>query len=102
MNKNDNFDPDLVKQFLNEYQDHGMLKWQGFYLSDQTAKLREVEKQQYEKEHRERSHEMSSAVINYVIQKALLKNLTVKIEFNEISREHIIPPCIEGKIKGFL
>lgn len=46
---------------------------------------------------------MSSAVINYVIQKALLKNLTVKIEFNEISREHIIPPpCIEGKIKGFL
>ena len=45
---------------------------------------------------------MSSAVNNYVIQKALLKNLTVKIEFNEISREHIIPPCIEGKIKGFL
>lgn len=101
MNKNDNFDPDLVKQFLNEYQDRGMLKWQGFYLSDQTAKLREVEKQQYETEHRERSREMSSAAINHVIQKALLKNLTVKIELNEISREHIIPPCIEGKINGF-
>lgn len=76
MNKNNNFDPDLVKQFLNEYQDRGMLKWQGFYLSDQTAKLREAENQQYETEHRERSREMSSAAINHVIQKALLKKLT--------------------------
>lgn len=44
MSKKDNFDSDLVKQFLNEYQDRGILKWQGFYLSDQTAKLREAEK----------------------------------------------------------
>ncbi|MBA1392647.1 hypothetical protein EQ500_01950 [Lactobacillus sp. XV13L] len=40
-----NFDPNLVQQFLNEYHDRGMLKWQGFYLSDHTAKLNQCEKQ---------------------------------------------------------
>lgn len=101
MNENYKFDSKIVQQFLNEYQDRGMLKWQGFYLSDQTSKLNKAARQQYETNHRKHSPEMTSEAINHIIQKALLKNLPVRVELNEISQDHIIPPSIEGRIQGF-
>lgn len=101
MNENYKFDSKIVQQFLKEYQDRGMLKWQGFYLSDQTSKLNKAARQQYETNHRQHSPEMTSEAINHVIQKSLLKNLPVKIELNEISQDHIIPPSIKGRIQGF-
>ncbi|MEJ1319580.1 hypothetical protein QY890_01075 [Latilactobacillus sakei] len=44
MNKQE-FDPNLVTQFLNQYQDRGMMKWQGFYLSDHTASLNQADRE---------------------------------------------------------
>lgn len=101
MNENYKFDSKIVQQFLSEYQDRGMLKWQGFYLSDQTSKLNKAARQQYATNHRQHSPEMDSEAINHIIQKALLKNLPVRVEINEISQDHIIPPSIEGRIQGF-
>lgn len=101
MNENYKFDSKIVQQFLSEYQDRGMLKWQGFYLSDQTSKLNKAARQQYETNHRKHSPEMTSEAIHHIIQKALLKNLPVRVELNEISQDHIIPPSIEGRIQGF-
>lgn len=95
------FDSKVVQQFPNEYQNHGMLKWQVFYLSDQTSKLNKSARQQYETEHRQHSKEMTREAINHIIKNALLKNLPVKVELNEIFQDHIISPSIEGKIKGF-
>ena len=96
------FDSKVVQQFPNEYQNHGMLKWQVFYLSDQTSKLNKSARQQYETEHRQHSKEMTREAINHIIKNALLKNLPVKVELNEIFQDHIIPPSIEGKIKVFI
>lgn len=101
MNENYKFDSKIVQQFLSEYQDRGMLKWQGFYLSDQTSKLNKAARQQYATNHRQHSPEMDSEAINHIIQKDLLKNLPVRVEINEISQDHIIPPSIEGRIQGF-
>ena len=101
MNENYKFDSKIVQKFLSEYQDRGMLKWQGFYLSDQTSKLNKAARQQYETNHRQHSPEMTSETINHIIQKALLKNLPMTVELNEISQDHIIPPSIEGRIQGF-
>lgn len=42
---NYDYDPSLVQRFLSEYQDRSMLKWQGFYLSDHTAKLNQDQEQ---------------------------------------------------------
>lgn len=95
------FDSKIVQQFLSEYQDRGMLKWQGFYLSDQTSKLNKAARQQYETNHRQHSPEMDNETINHIVQKTLLKNLHVRVELNEISQDHIIPPSIEGRIQGF-
>ena len=82
MNENYKFDTNLVQQFLKEYQDRGMLKWQGFYLSDQTSKLNKSARQQYETEHRQHSKEMTRKAINHIIKNALLKNLTCLLKLN--------------------
>ncbi|MBA1394127.1 hypothetical protein EQ500_09685 [Lactobacillus sp. XV13L] len=62
MNK-DNFDPRLVQSFLTEYQDQGMLKWQGFYLSDHTSKLDRLKAQDIAIRKRKHSTEMTSTEI---------------------------------------
>ena len=76
------FDSKVVQQFPNEYQNHGMLKWQVFYLSDQTSKLNKSARQQYETEHRQHSKEMTREAINHIIKNALLKNLTCLLKLN--------------------
>lgn len=101
MNKNYKFNPKIVQPFLNEYQDLIMLKWKRFYLNDQNYKLNEETRQQYKTKHRKDYPQMTNNAINNIIKKALLKNLSVKVELNEISQDHIIPPSIEGKIKDF-
>lgn len=56
MNKQE-FDPNLVTQFLNQYQDRGMMKWQGFYLSDHTASLNKVNREDEIKLNRQHSEQ---------------------------------------------
>lgn len=71
---NSNFDPKLVQRFLKEYHDRGMMKWQGFMLSDHTAELNKMERSQTEREQRKHSVEMSVEEISKAIQLAQLKN----------------------------
>ncbi|PKX78967.1 hypothetical protein [Lactiplantibacillus plantarum] len=43
---NQDFDLDTVKHFFeHDYHDRGMMKWQGFYLSDHTAALNQQNQQ---------------------------------------------------------
>ncbi|MBO2720042.1 MULTISPECIES: hypothetical protein [Lactiplantibacillus] len=43
---NQDFDLDTVKHFFeHDYHDRGMMKWQGFYLSDHTAALNQQNRQ---------------------------------------------------------
>ncbi|MEO2793782.1 hypothetical protein [Lactiplantibacillus plantarum] len=43
---NQDFDLDAVKHFFeHDYHDRGMMKWQGFYLSDHTAALNQQKQQ---------------------------------------------------------
>ena len=78
-----------------------MMKWQGFMLSDHTAKLNKKAKAQAEREQRQHSFKMILEQISKTIYLAQMRNLTLKIELNEINKEHIVPPNIEGKIKGY-
>ena len=49
MNKNKkHFDMDVVNNFFeHDYHDRGMVKWQGFYLSDHTAALKKMAKERH-------------------------------------------------------
>ena len=99
---NYNYDPSLVQRFLSEYQDRGMLKWQGFYLSDHTAKLnQDQERAKARLQHQHLSSaQMSEAQITQIINQAVMKHLTVKVEPAIVNSDLIADHCIQGKIMG--
>ena len=98
---NKGFNPNLVTQFFNEYQDRGMLKWQGFYLSDHTVSLDKLDNTHQAQLNRQHSDQMASSEIEAIINQAIVKQLTVRIERNIQDKDGYLPPFIEGKIAGF-
>lgn len=97
----DNFDPNLVTQFLNQYHDRGMMKWQGFYLSDHTASLNKIDQQDAKRLNRKHSEQMTSEEIQTAINIAITKHLPVKIELDFQDKDGYIAPFIAGKIAGY-
>jgi len=98
---NSEFDSHLVQKFLTEYQDRGMLKWQGFYLSDHTSKLNQLQKYDHEIRQRQHSKQMTAKEIAKVIDEAVTKNLEVIIEPAIIDKDLFLTPFIQGKISGY-
>lgn len=68
---NYDYDPSLVQRFLSEYQDRGMLKWQGFYLSNHTAKLNQDQEQA--KARLQHQHLASAQCLRPKLYKSLIK-----------------------------
>lgn len=101
MSKKYEFDTNVVTQFLNQYQDRGMMKWQGFYLSDHTASLQKVDRNDQLKLNRSHSEKMETEEIEQVINTAVVKKLPVKIERNVQDKDGYLAPFIEGKIEGY-
>ena len=99
---NYDYDPSLVQRFLSEYQDRGMLKWLGFYLSDHTAKLNQDQEQAKARQQHQHlaSAQMSEAQITQIINQAVMKHLTVKVEPAIVNSDLIANYCIQGKIMG--
>ncbi|RHW44620.1 hypothetical protein DS832_08895 [Bombilactobacillus bombi] len=98
---NSKFDQHLVQKFLTEYQDRGMLKWQGFYLSDHTSKLNQLHKHDHEVWQRQHSEQMAAKEIVEVIDEAVTKNLEVIIEPAILDKDLFVTPFIQGKIAGY-
>lgn len=98
---NQEYDPKLVEQFFREYHDRGMMKWQGFYLSDHTVALAKSEKKILEKNSRKRPPAMSDIEISKIINMAIKKNRDVVIELKELNENMILPEAIQGKILGY-
>ncbi|MFC0290591.1 hypothetical protein [Bombilactobacillus bombi] len=98
---NSEFDSRLVQKFLTEYQDRGMLKWQGFYLSDHTSKLNQLHKHDHEVRQRQHSKQMTAKEIAKVIDEAVTKNLEVIIEPAIIDKDLLVTQFIQGKISGY-
>ena len=76
---NQDFDLDTVKHFFeHDYHDRGMMKWQGFYLSDHTAALNQ-QKQQLNEVYVPRPQQ-SLATITEVLADAYQSQQTVTIQ----------------------
>lgn len=101
MSRKYEFDPNVVMQFLNQYQDRGMMKWQGFYLSDHTASLQKVNRNDQLKLNRAHSEKMETEDIEQVINNAVVKKLPVRIERNVQDKDGYLAPFIEGQIDGY-
>lgn len=104
MNKNDTqYDarwPNYVFEHL--YQEQGMKKWQGFYLSDHTARMKAAHSKQIELETRQLKAKMQFAEIGLVINNAIRLNRPVEVQLDEISIDklgnNVIPEILIGDI----
>lgn len=84
----------MVTQFLNQYQDRGMMKWQGFYLSDHTSSLQKVDKKDQMKLNRTHSDKMEIEEIEKIINTAVVKKLPVRIERSVQDKDGYVAPFI--------
>ena len=88
--------------FKHDYIDRGMIKWQGFYLSDHTSALNAEHETKDKVLQREVSPQMTVKEITDVINKAIVKNKTVKIQTNKCDSNGIFEAPIEGEISGYV
>lgn len=96
------YDDDSAEKLFMEakqvYQDRGMMKWIGFYLSDHTAVLNKESKVwnhiNIEKE------QMSLEEIGETLQQAYLKNKRIAIQLESLDNEGNYLDDLVGKIVG--
>ncbi|AEV94721.1 hypothetical protein [Pediococcus claussenii] len=101
MNNQDyQFDPKIVERFLTDYQDRGMVKWQGFYLSDHTQRIERDAKVERKRAERIKKPPMERGEVLEFIQEAFQKGLRVAIQMNWSDRNQHIPDLIVGLIEG--
>ncbi len=99
---NDEYDPNLVNQFLKyDYYDRGMMKWQGFYLSDHTSVLDKNNRVQDRKRNEKHIEAITAEMIANTINDAIVKCYPVQIDKAERSIEGIVPSKVEGLISGW-
>lgn len=99
MNK-DTFDLAIVNQFFDhDYHDRGMMKWQGFYLSDHTAAL----KRQKNKSEQQFSvkPQQSLSEIGKILASAYQKKQTVELQINIVDKNIMSLKTITTKILGY-
>ena len=101
-NKNNQYDPQVVQNFFdNVYIDRGMIKWQGFFLSDHTVAInrkRNDNKIFYEQKIPPR---MKQGEIRLKVARAYEEQLLVEIQLNECNRDLLFENAIKSRIKGF-
>ncbi|AHA05966.1 hypothetical protein [Pediococcus pentosaceus] len=101
-NKNNQYDPQVVQNFFdNVYIDRGMIKWQGFFLSDHTVAIkrkRNDNKIFYEQKIPPR---MKQGEIRLKVARAYEEQLLVEIQLNECNRDLLFENAVKSRIKGF-
>lgn len=81
------------------YDDRGMLKWIGFYLSDQTAAIN--------KDVKERSivnpkkEQLDGEEINRILNEARIKSKPVAIQLNSVNADAQYSDDVTGMIRGY-
>lgn len=95
-------DQEAENFFKYDYIDRGMIKWQGFYLSDHTSALNAEHEAQNKALNREIPPQMTSEEITSVINQAIVKNRVVKIQTNKCDSNGIFEPSIIGNIRGYI
>ena len=87
MKNNYQFDLNIVKQFFKyDYRDRGMLKWQGFYLSDHTAALKKTSNTAKAHEHVKVHAQQSLADISEILAKSFAEQRLVQLQLNILNK----------------
>lgn len=95
---NDDFDA-CINAFFKNYQDRGMIKWAGFYLSDHTAQINTDYQKRNQVVKKRRS--MSLQEIGEQLMCAFSTHKRVKVQLKIKNMEAQYEPDIEGWIEGY-
>lgn len=95
-------DESAIKLFLEAkkvYQDRGMLKWIGFYLSDQTAAIQKDVAERSKVNNKK--EQMYGEEIERVLNEARIKNKPVAIQLEALNAEAQYYDDVVGMIRGY-
>jgi len=93
-------DDQLVQRFFDhDYRDRGVVKWQGFYLSDHTAALKKQAKQEAKKYPARAQQSMEE--IAQVLSEAYANGQTVSVQLNNRNLNGEFLPDLVGKVIGY-
>ncbi len=97
---NKNFDMDVVNYFFeHDYHDRGMLKWQGFYLSDHTAALNK--QRANDQRIYQRQPQQSLATITAALANAYQRHKMVSLQLNTVDMDGNQLPDIQTYVYGY-
>lgn len=93
-------DDQLVQRFFDhDYRDRGVVKWQGFYLSDHTAALKKQAKQEAKKYPARAQQSMEE--ISQVLSEAYANGQAVSVQLNNRNLNGEFLPDLVGKVIGY-
>ncbi len=88
-----------VEEFFRNYQDRGMKKWAGFYLSDHTAKINQEQRRRdivYVKK-----KPMSQKDIRATLMQSFGEHRKVSVQLKELSVDSDVKADIVGFVEGY-
>lgn len=95
-------DSNLINQFLKyDYHDRGMMKWQGFYLSDHTSARTKKSNEEKSKQALTHAIKMTSHEIAEVINSAIMKSTPVSIDLSTKNIDGTLLDPVTGLIAGW-
>lgn len=87
--------------FAKDYQERGMMKWQGFFLSDHTEDVAKYSEKRQTGNQRQDHVGMSEEAISQYLLKASDQHFRVTIQLCNHNKEGIASPLYHGQVLGF-
>ena len=92
----------VAKDYFEKYYvDRGMVKWNGYYLSDHTESAGKHSAEEAHKRNQVAMPEMTLEEVTAIIFKAYAQNIEIRIQERRKSKEGFNSGIVTGKVKGF-
>ncbi|GAP00394.1 hypothetical protein [Fructobacillus ficulneus] len=91
----------VATYFHYDYRDRGKVKWNGFFLSDHTAKLKAQKADQNLASHETLRPPMDYQQIQLVVGQAASNRQRITIQLDTRNADGFFSPLISGKVTGF-
>jgi hypothetical protein len=90
------------RYFEHYYVDRGMVKWNGYYLSDHTESVGKYTQERANERNQVVMPEMSLENITAILFHAYSNHLQVSVQERTLSSGGFAPPLITGLVVGFI
>lgn len=101
MDQSDFSEKEVERFFSQYYIDRGMVKWQGYYLSDHTSALNVESGLKKQRLTKKIFPQMTEEKINALIEQAVIKGENVRIQTNVLDQDGEFDQELVGKILGY-